>query len=175
MSDRTITGARIAHRSFVSYIDKSREYYAASGYEHPYQWASHRDAPFVSLTKPLSSSRVGLVTTSSLIRDHDAGSAPVAPSKKTTYVAPADHVPAGMYTADLSWDKDATHTDDVGSFLPLDGLSAAAEQGRIGSVSPRFYGVPTDYSQRRTQEIDAPQIVAWCQEDEVDAVILVPL
>ena len=29
------------HRIFVSYIDKSREYYLAQGFTNPYRWASH--------------------------------------------------------------------------------------------------------------------------------------
>ena len=34
-------------RGFVSYIDKSREFYLAKGYGNPYRWASNPDAPFV--------------------------------------------------------------------------------------------------------------------------------
>jgi hypothetical protein len=45
----------------------------------------------------------------------------------------------------------------------------------MGSLSPRFYGVPTDYSQRLTLEQDAPRIEAWMREDGVDAALLVPL
>ena len=30
---------RRPYRSFVSYIDRSREYYAAQGYSQPYTWA----------------------------------------------------------------------------------------------------------------------------------------
>ena len=80
-----------------------------------------------------------------------------------------------MFTNDLSWDKVATHTDDLGTFLPLEHLSGMAAEGRIGSASPRYYGIPTDYSQRRTREVDAPEIVAWCQDDDLDVAILVPL
>ena len=43
------------------------------------------------------------------------------------------------------------------------------------SLAERFYGVPTDYSHRRTSRRDAPQILEFAQEDELDAVILVPL
>ena len=55
-----------SHRSFVSYIDKSREYYPGRGYANPYQWAHHQDAPFPPLAKPLNQSRVALVSTSAL-------------------------------------------------------------------------------------------------------------
>ncbi|MEI2651544.1 MAG: hypothetical protein V9G12_05170 [Microthrixaceae bacterium] len=80
-----------------------------------------------------------------------------------------------MFTEDLSWDKEATHTDDPESYLPLARLAEQVGQGRIGSLSPRFYGVPTEYSQRRTIDVDAPAIVEFLREDRVDAALLVPL
>ena len=83
--------------------------------------------------------------------------------------------PERLFTDDLAWDKEATHTRDVESFLPIRSLRALADQGRIGSAAPRFHGVPTDYSQRRTIEQDAPGILARCREDAVDAALLVPL
>ena len=36
----------ISHRRSVSYIDKSRDYYQASGYERPYRWAHFEDVLF---------------------------------------------------------------------------------------------------------------------------------
>jgi hypothetical protein len=80
--------------------------------------------------------------------------------------------PPRLYTAHLFWDKKATHTDDLDSFLPLNRLAERAAQGVIASVSPRFYGVPTDYSQGKTLRKDAPQLLKWCREDQVDAVLL---
>ncbi len=71
-----------------------------------------------------------------------------------------------MFTKDLSWDKDATHTDDLGTFLPLKGLNALAAKGTIGSASDRFYGVPTEYSKRRTLA-DAERVLTWAREDDV--------
>ena len=76
---------------------------------------------------------------------------------------------------DRSWDKEATHTMDLGSFFPLDHLKSLAQEGLIKSVSNRFYGIPTDYSQRQTVENYAPQIQNWLEEDNVDAALLVPL
>jgi D-proline reductase (dithiol) PrdB len=54
-------------------------------------------------------------------------------------------------------------------------LQELVEGGRIGGLSPRFYGVPTEYSQRRTREIDAPEVLRLLRQDEVDAAVLVPL
>ncbi len=161
---------RRTHRSFVSYIDASREYYAAQGYAQAYAWATHDEAPFAALKKPLSASRVGFITTAG---QGDAETERQRRQKiRQLYAAPSMPPPKRMFTADLFWDKAATHTDDPDSFLPLNRLIEYAASGRIGSVSPRFYGVPTDYSQGKTSQRDAPKILEWCREDGVDAVLL---
>jgi hypothetical protein len=161
---------RRPYRSYVSYIDRSREYYAAQGYSQPYTWAYHEDAPFTPLKKALFDCRVGMVTT--------AGKMDTEVEKegrrktRELYAMAANPAPRRMFTADLFWDKVATHTDDVESFLPLNRLAEYAAGARIKSVSPRFYGVPTDYSQGRTSLRDAPKILEWCREDGVEAMLL---
>lgn len=60
-------------------------------------------------------------------------------------------------------------------YLPVQRMQEFANKGRIGSLSSRFYDVPTDCSQRNTRDEDAPQIEAWLREDQVDATILLPL
>jgi hypothetical protein len=52
-------------------------------------------------------------------------------------------------------------------------LRQATASGRIGSLAPRFHGIPTTYSQRATIEQDSPELLARCRADAVDAVILV--
>lgn len=165
--------ARRSHRNPVSYIDKSREYYAAHGYDEPYRWATNFDAPFAPLTKPLSDCTVGLVTTSGIHHEDKPTGAP-PPLPKRAFAWPTEPAPSRMFTDDLSWDKQATNTDDVESFLPIARLREFAAGGRIGRLAPRFYGVPTEYSQRKTAA-DAATIEQWCREDEVDVVLLVPL
>lgn len=161
------------YRSFVSYIDRSREYYAAQGYSKPYAWAHHDDVPFTPLRKPISECRVGLVTTAG--RTLTEGMIGAGRLMRESYAEPANPPPTHLFTDDLFWDKEATHTDDVDSFLPVNRLAEYATGGRIGSVSPRFYGVPTDYSQGRTSQRAAPQILELCREDGLDAVLLTAL
>jgi len=161
------------YRSFVSYMDRSREYYAAQGYARPYAWAHFDDVPFTPLKKPLSACRVGLVTTAG--RPRTAGAIEMLFAKRELYADPSDPPPPRLYTDDLSWDKKATHTEDLDSYLPVNRLAEFAAAGRIGAASPRFYGVPTDYSQRNTVERAAPQILQWCREDKLDAVLLAAL
>jgi len=164
----------ITHRTFVSYIDRTRDYYAAQGYDEPYRWARNSEVPFTRLAKPLPQSRLTLVTTASAFLAQK-GKEGVLRGNKEVWSGDTAVTPERLYTDDLAWDKEATHTDDVDSFLPLTHVRAAAGAGRIGSVARRFQGVPTDYSQRRTLERDAPGILARCREDEVDVALLVPL
>ncbi len=158
----------------MSYIDKSREYYGAQGYERPYQWAFNDDVPFQAPGKPLAESRIGVVTTSTLYPEDRPTDWP-ATGAKEPFALEIGRLPARMFTADLSWDKDATHTNDRETFLPIDRLRELESEGRIGSLAPRVFGVPTEYSQRRTIEIDAPAIVEWSRQDDIDVVLLIPL
>jgi hypothetical protein len=161
------------YRSYVSYIDRSREYYTAQGYSRPYAWPHYDEIPFTPLKKTLAECRVGLVTTAG--RPQAGGAIGDLLSVRELYAEPAAPAPTRMFTGDLFWDKKATHTDDVDSFLPVNRLAECAAGGRIGSASPRFYGVPTDYSQGRTIEHAAPRILEWCREDGLDAVLLAGL
>lgn len=166
--------AGTTHRTTVSYIDRTREFYAAQGYERSYRWARFREVPFAPLSKPLAECRAALVTTASPHRDQRPRDG-VLRADKSVWSGSTVEPPDRLYTDDLAWDKEATHTDDVESFLPLRQLAAFAAEGRIGSVAERFHGVPTDYSQRNTSEQDAPEILRRCNEDGVDVALLVPL
>jgi len=159
------------HRSFVSYIDRSREYYAAQGYDKPYEWAHYHDVPFTPLKKPLAKTRLGLVTTAEKPKPPETVSLEIL-IQREVYAEPSNLLPQSFFTDILSWDKEATHTKDVNSFLPINQLNEYVSSGRVGSASVRFYGVPTDYSKSKTLNQYAPQILEWCREDGVDAVLL---
>jgi hypothetical protein len=161
------------YRSFVSYIDRTREYYAAQGYSKPYAWPRYDDVPFAPLRKSLSDCRIGLVTTAgkpqAKVKTDSLG---LGLTVRQLYAEPTYPPPTRLFTADLGWHKAATHTEDIDSYLPINRLSELVTEGHAGSMSPRFYGVPTDYSQKRTLERYAPQILQWCREDGVNAVLL---
>jgi hypothetical protein len=157
------------HRTFVSYIDKSREYYAARGTANPYRWAHFEEVPFAALPRPLSQCLVTLITTAHLI---PAGE---HTWRHEVYSVASDRRPDGLTTDGLYWDRHATHTEDPESFFPLQRLHECARAGRIGGLARRLHGVPTEYSQRSTRERDAPEILRRCREDGADAALLVPL
>jgi D-proline reductase (dithiol) PrdB len=150
----------------VHYMKRSRDYYRAHGYERDYEWAHFEDVPFARLDKPLEDCTIGLVTTANPMD---------APTERAVFSRPTVPAPEALYTENRFWDKDATHTEDLDSYCPINRLTELASEGRIGALARRFYFVPTDYSQRRTREVDAPKILELCREDHADAVVLTPL
>lgn len=152
----------------VRYMDRTHAYYRAQGFDRDYQYARHDDAPFTPLHKPLAECTVALVTTASL-----TPRAPLEPRKVDSGSTEAP--PERLYADDLSWDKQATHLDDLASFCPIDHLRALAEEGVIGAVAPRFHCAPTEYSQRTTVEKDAPELARRIREDGADVAVLCPL
>ena len=158
---------------FVRYIDRTRDYYAAQGFDRPYRWAAHDDAPLMPLSRPLSESVVALITTANELSPPDWQEGDARPLRRV-HSFPSDDPPQ-LYTHDLSWHKAVTNTDDIDSYLPVHRLQELAAEGRIKAVAERCHGVPTEYSQRRTIEGDAPEILARVREDGADVAILVPL
>lgn len=155
----------------VNYMERTRDYYRALGYAKDYVWAHYDAVPFVRLDKPLSEVRIGLVTTASPpgLANRDA--------KGLRHVWSGDvaPVPEKLFTDNVAWDKESTHTNDVGSFLPIEVAAALAGEGIIAGIANRFHGVPTEYSQRKTIEEDAPQVLARLRDDGADAALLCPL
>jgi hypothetical protein len=150
----------------VPYMERTRHYYRALGYASDYRWAIFDHVPFTSPAKPLSELRIALITTASPA-DFDGD--------KRVWSGPVSPPPQKLFTDNVAWDKESTHTDDRASFLPIEAASELAAEGIFAGLTARFHGVPTEYSQRKTIEEDAPEILARVREDGADAAILCPL
>src|SRR2546423_6484070 len=162
----------------IPYMARTREYYQAIGYTTPYRWAHHVDAPSQPLRKPLSQSRVTLVTTAA---PFDPAKGDQGPGAKYNGGAKFYQVYDGdtskthdLRISHVAYDRVHTSADDSGTWFPLPQLWRLAREGRIGEVAPRFFGAPTNRSHRVTIETDAPEILRRCREDKVDAAVLVP-
>jgi hypothetical protein len=154
----------------VPYMERTRNYYRALGYEQDYVWAHFDDVPFTRPAKPLSQLNVALITTAGPpdLSNRDAK------GRKRPWACDVSAPPAGFDT-DLAWDRESTHVDDRETFLPIDAMRKMVARGVIGSLSPRFIGAPTDYSHRKTLEEDAPEILRLLREDRADAALLAAL
>jgi hypothetical protein len=147
-------------------MERTRQYYRALGYANDYVWAKFDDVPFAPLARPLSELRIALITTASPA-DFDG--------VKRVWSGAVSPPPSKLFTDNVAWDKESTHTDDRESFLPIEAASGWARGGIFKSLTARFHGVPTEYSQRKTRERDAPEILARLRQDGADAAILCPL
>lgn len=152
----------------IGYMARTRRYYEAQGFEKPYAWAHFDDIPFTPVDKPVSDSTLVLITTMALY-DRDASEVRQVSSGSTL------EAPARLFGDDLSWDRTATHLEDRGSYFPIDALHELVRQGRVGALAERFHCAPTEYSQRRTRQADAPEILTRCREDGADIALLVPI
>ena len=162
----------------IPYMQRTRDYYLALGFNIPYRWARFDDVPFTLLTKPLAHSRLALITTAAPYQPDASDQGPGAPYNArakfyAVYSAPADPMP-DLRIAHLAYDRAHTSAADPNTWLPLRQLQQAAQAGRIGAVTPRVHGAPTNRSQRVTIERDAPELLARCRQDGADVALLVP-
>ncbi len=161
---------------YVRYIDRTREYYLAEGYEKSYRWSHFDDVPFTPLEKPLADCRIAIVSTSDVhLKDDELAQGEFNAMLGNVYSIPSDTPVDALYSRQEHFDTHATHIEDVDSYFPLTRLRELAGDGKIGSLAARAHGVFTSYSSRKTLEGDGPEVVKRCREDGVDAVLLTPI
>lgn len=162
----------------IPYMARTRAYYAAIGYDTPYRWAHHIAAPFQPLKKPLGDSRVAVITTAAPYDpakgDQGPGAAYNGAAKFHRVYAGDSAAPADLRISHIAYDRTHTTADDMRTYFPLAQLKRLAAEKRIGAVAPHYFGAPTNRSHRVTIEIDAPDVLARCRADGVDAAVLVP-
>jgi len=161
----------------IHYMQRTRDWYLALGYDNPYRWAHYADVPFSPLRQALSKSTVTLITTAAPYRadkgDQGPGSAYNAAAKFYDVYSGDTSIDHDLRVSHVAIDRDHTSMEDSNCWFPLAQLRQAHAEGKIGKISSRFHGVPTNRSQRHTIEVDCPEIVARCQADSADAAILV--
>src|SRR5215475_12573885 len=162
----------------ISYLQRIRTYYRALGYGAPYRWAHYAHVPFHPLTKPLSQCRLTIITTAAPFQPGKGDQGPGAPYNSAAKFfsvysgdTATDH---DLRISHIAIDRKHTSAEDIRSYFPLAELRRAVADGRIGSIAPRFHGLPTNRSHRVTLEVDCPEIVRRCKADSVDGAILVP-
>jgi hypothetical protein len=162
----------------VRYIERTRSYYLGLGYENPYVWAHYIEVPFTPLKKPLSQSILGLITTA-VPYDPDKGDqGQGAPYNSTAkFYQPYQQSIDGsmdLRIAHVGIDRKNANMEDSNCWFPLDAAKRAVAAGRVRALSPNFYGLPTNRSQRHTLEVDAPIILEMLKAEGVDVAVLIP-
>lgn len=168
----------------LDYIPRIRSYYLALGYPEPYRWAEQSEIPLKQLDKPLAEATIGLITTAAPFRaglgDQGPGAAYNGKAKffevytDTTRQADGSLARPDLRVSHIAIDRDHSRADDQNSYFPLQALETLRQQGIIGAIARRFYGLPTHRSHRITCDEYAPRLVRLLQEDGCDAAVLVP-
>lgn len=159
-------------------MQRTKDYYLALGYDNPYEWAHFKDVPFTSFDQDLSSAKIAIVTTAAPYHPEKGDQGPGALYNADAkfyriYTKPIDPIP-DLRIAHVAIDRDHTTAEDIGSYFPLNALRKCQDEGVIKTVGDRIFGLPTNRSKRTTTEQDIPELIAMIQNDQVDAVILVP-
>lgn len=162
----------------IPYLERIRTYYQALGYGAPYVWAHFAGVPFHRLVKPLAEARVTLVTTAAPYQpgkgDQGPGAAYNAAAKFYQVYSGETSSEPDLRISHISIDRKHTTAEDINSYFPLKALRRGVALGRIGSLTERFHGLPTNRSQRATIDTDCVEIVSRCKADQADAALLVP-
>lgn len=162
----------------VRYIERTRNYYLGLGYEKPYVWAHYLEVPFTPLKKPLNQSILGLITTAVQFDPSKGPQGSCAPYNAAAkfyepYKSPINQR-QDLRIAHVGIDRKNANMEESECWFPLAAARRVVEMGRLRMVSPNFYGLPTNRSQRHTLEIDAPIILEMLRADNVDVAVLVP-
>ena len=137
----------------------------------------HDDTPWTPLSKPLSQSKLALVTSAGL---HLRGDRPFSrdlPGGESSYRV----IPSGAKAADIiqshfsiGFDRTAIYRD-LNVTFPMDRLNELVDRGVVGSVSPNYYsfmGALRDPS--RVIEETGPEVAQRLKAEGVDVVLLTP-
>jgi hypothetical protein len=165
------------HDAPIPYIERTRDYYAKLGFP-AYRWAHFADVPFTPLPMPLARARVALITTAAPyqpgVGDQGPGARYNAAAKFYTVYSEGTETIPDVRISHVGYDRRHTTAEDPNTWFPLARLQAAVKAGRIGALTRRFHGAPTNRSQRVTMETDAPELLRRCREDSADVALLVP-
>ena len=162
----------------LRYMQRLRDYYLALGYDNPYNWAAYSDVPFTKLEKPIAESKIGLITTAAPYKDGAGDQGPYAPYNAAAkfykaYAGDTNKVDF-LGISHVGYDRKYSTAEDINSFFPLQALKRAERAGRVGELSARYYGAPTNRSQETTIKQDCSDLLNFVSDDGVDAVLLVP-
>jgi D-proline reductase (dithiol) PrdB len=165
------------HDAPIPYMQRTRDYYLRLGFA-PYRWAHFAEVPFTPLGRPLAQMRLALITTAAPLQpgvgDQGPGASYNAAAKFYTVYSDSTEAVPDLRISHVGYDRIHTTAEDPNTWFPLAQLQRLVKTGRIGALTARFHGAPTNRSQRVTMETDAPDLLERCREDRADAALLVP-
>jgi hypothetical protein len=120
------------------------------------------------------------VTTASFVLMDEAGNPLEEPGMIGTnelevFTAPSDWPADRILSTSTDHDRYQTDMEDVNAFFPTTRMQEFLQEGTFGSLSQNYYRTLPNYSHRKTTEVDGPEILRQCREDNVDVALLTPV
>jgi len=157
----------------VNYIKQITENYASLGHK-AYKWVENKDTPhWIPLAKPINQCRLGLVASAGV---YVKGQVAFHYKDDTSFRAvPKDVKTEDLRVAHFAYDLNEARTDPNVVF-PIDILRTLVAESVIGDLADELYtfmgGI---YSARRIKEELAPKLADRLHQQQVDALLLVPV
>lgn len=167
----------------VNYIEKTQQYYLRKGYENVYRYAHNDDGPFTPLKKPVSESRLMLISSAGMEFIPDEGPAPEPfkginigeKEKVEVFPIPSDIPREMLKYITGAHNRAESGMPDIDAFFPVTRLRELQAEGVIGSLARNYMRIRPCYSTSKTLKLDSPEVLRRCREDEVDVALLVPV
>ena len=158
----------------TEYIRQTRENYAKLGFE-PYDWyAADSPPPFTPVKKPLSQSRLGLISTAGT---YVHGQVAYYYKDDTSIRAIPRQTPvADLRFAHIMENHLVEARQDPCTVFPIEALAQLREEGFIGDLAENYFpSMGGIYSRKRVMTELIPALDEAVTKEELDLLLLVPL
>jgi len=91
------------------------------------------------------------------------------------FTTPSDWPADRILSTSEDHDRYQTEMKDVNAYFPITRMQEFLKEGAFGGLSKNYYRTLPNYSHRKTTEVDGPEILRQCREDNVDVALLTPV
>lgn len=158
----------------VRYVELLNQRYQQQGFP-PYEWTVNEPGAITPLDKPLSECRVSMLTSGGV--SHCSMPEWDAFARNDFRLDTVDPASTGTdFAVNDSYYDTADAQQDVNTVFPIERLRELADDGTIGSVSPRLWSgfMGRIYKRSHVNDVAGPAFAEELHADEVDLVLLVP-
>lgn len=167
----------------IDYIPKTHAYYRRKGGTNDYRYAHFTDGPFQRPLKPVAASRLVLISSAGFVVVPQGAPAPTPyrgvnigeKDRVEVFDVPSDTPAAHIRYVTGAHNRQDSPMTDPDAYFPLTRLRELRDAGAIGSLSESFLRIRPCYSQRKTRELDAPEVLRRCRAMGVDVALFAPV
>ncbi|MDI6879823.1 MAG: glycine/sarcosine/betaine reductase selenoprotein B family protein [Desulfitobacteriaceae bacterium] len=158
----------------LNYISNLDAKYQAKGFP-PYKWLKFSASPFTPLRKPLSQSRLALISSAGIFREDQEPFDPWAINDLSFRLIPVETAYKKLRLAHNYFDH-RNALKDLNCVFPVERLKELADQGLIEDLTPHAItlGMGRLFKRTALQTETVPKIINVLQEQKADIVLLVP-